>query len=112
MSMNQPTCQTVFETLVPERLEANPHIVAAIDACCQFNLSGDGGGQWVVDLTKEEEWVHMGAVDDPDVTITISASDFLDMVDGELTDQAAFMQGKLKVEGDVTLALMLQLILD
>ncbi len=112
MSMNQATCQTVFESLVPERLEANPHIVATIDACCQFDLSGDGGGQWVVDLTKEEDWVHTGAVDDPDVTITMSASDFLDIVHGELSDQAAFMQGKLKVDGDVTLALMLQLILD
>ncbi len=29
--MNQATCQTVFESLVPERLEANPHIVATID---------------------------------------------------------------------------------
>ena len=82
MSLSQPTCQAVFDTLVTKRLEANPHIVAAINACCQFNLSGYGGGRWVVDLTKEEASVHTGAVEDPGVTITMSASDFLDMMHG------------------------------
>jgi putative sterol carrier protein len=37
----------------------------------------------------------------------MAASDFLDMVSGKLNGQMAFMTGKLKVEGDMMLAMQL-----
>ncbi|MGC9053156.1 MAG: SCP2 sterol-binding domain-containing protein [Candidatus Hydrogenedens sp.] len=38
----------------------------------------------------------------------MSASDFLDLVAGKLNGQTAFLTGKLKIQGDMTLALKLQ----
>jgi predicted lipid carrier protein YhbT len=44
----------------------------------------------------------------PNITITMKQQDFLDMINGKLNGQMAFMSGKLKIAGDMGLALKLQ----
>jgi putative sterol carrier protein len=43
-----------------------------------------------------------------DTTIKVAWSDWEDMRDGKLDGMTAFMQGKLKVEGDMSAAMQLQ----
>ena len=43
-----------------------------------------------------------------DTTIKVAWSDWQDMSDGKLDGMTAFMQGKLKVEGDMSNAMQLQ----
>jgi putative sterol carrier protein len=58
-------------------------------------LDGAGG-----DVTEE---------DGPaDTTIKVAWADWQDMADGKLDGMTAFMQGKLKVEGDMSNAMQLQ----
>lgn len=45
---------------------------------------------------------------DADATILVSWDDFLKMRAGELDGTMAFMQGRLKVEGDMSVAMQLQ----
>jgi putative sterol carrier protein len=43
-----------------------------------------------------------------DCTLSISIADFKSMASGELDPTTAFMMGKLKVDGDMTVAFKLQ----
>ena len=59
-------------------------------------------------VANESIEVQMGTHASPSITITMQESDYLDMVNGKLNGQTAFMTGKLKIAGDMGLALKLQ----
>ncbi len=49
---------------------------------------------------------------DADCTIKMTLENFQNMLDGELNPMMAFMSGKIKVEGDMGVAMKLQSVLD
>ncbi len=97
----------VFERNMPQRLRSKPDLVAKINAVYQFNISGEGGGQWSVDCTTPQGAVATGSSPAAKCTVNCSDSDFLAIVNGKLNAQMAFMMGKLKIQGDMGLALKL-----
>ncbi len=102
-------------TTVQEALEkivsADPAKVQGIDAVILFELSGDNGGQWTLTVKDGTVELEEGETASPAMTLSMSAQDFMAMSQGELNPMAAFMQGKLKVTGDMSLAMKLQNIL-
>jgi len=72
-----------------------------MNATVQFNLSGDNGGQWYVQVADGKCSVHQGMVDEPTATLMMDGDDYSDMVTGKLNPMTAFMSGKVKVEGDL-----------
>jgi len=106
------TAKDIFEKKIPERLKKNPDVAQKINSTYQFDLTGDGGGEWYVDLTKPDGGeVAAGKLADPKVVVTMTSKDFVDLASGKLNGQMAFMTGKLKIKGDMSLALKLQQIL-
>lgn len=99
----------IFNDKIANKLKNNPDLASSINATYVFDL-GDGG-HWSLDLTQPGGEVKEGAIDDPDLTVTMKADDFEKLVDGSLNAQMAFMSGKLKIKGDMPLALKLQQIL-
>lgn len=87
-----------------QRIEALLPQVAGLDACIKFDLKGNG--VFFVDATEDP--VTLSRDDDSaDCTITIKAKDLLKMMDGKLDPMLAFSIGKLKVRGDMGIAMKL-----
>ena len=105
-----PTPTEIFSE-INGRLAANPDRAAGTTAVYQFDLSGDEGGQYHVALKDGRGEAGQGAADNPNITISMAAGDFVDMVEGRLDPTMAFMSGKIKIKGDMGLAMKLQSIL-
>ncbi len=102
-----PTIGEVFE-IVKSRAVANPSKYATLNASYQFELTGDPGGTYHATFAGGAVDVGEGGVENPGCTLVMSANDFLSMVDGKLNATTAFMSGKLKLKGDMGLAMKLQ----
>src|SRR5688500_4781820 len=102
------TAKSILETEIPNALKAKPELIKEINAVIHFNITGDAGGTWTVDLTKPSDWVTTGAQGTPKMTITVSDQDFVKSRQKQLNAQMAAMQGKLKFKPmDMGLAMKL-----
>jgi putative sterol carrier protein len=75
------------------------------DAVYQFNLSGEGGGQFAVTIKHGACSVAEGTAPTPTVTIEASAMDYLQIATGAYPFGLAFINGRLKVQGDLRLVM-------
>jgi len=100
-----PKAETVLVSLVKRFRSAE---AAGLTATYQLNLTGDDGGIWYLAVANQECSLGAGAAPQPDVTITITADDWVDLLAGKLDGYTAFLQGRVDVQGDLSLALRLQ----
>jgi len=97
--------QEVFDAM-PSRFL--PDQAGDMRAVIQFDLSGEGGGQWFATIADRALQVSTGQAPSPSLTLTTTANDYLAMINGELKPMAAFMQGRVRVRGDMPLLLKMQ----
>jgi putative sterol carrier protein len=82
----------------------NPSAAQGLDAVFQYEITGEGGGSWIVIIKDGACEVKEGAHDSPTVTLTMSAETWLAIVNKQLNGMQAFMNGQLKASGDIMLA--------
>ncbi len=100
--------KSYFEEKIAKKLSDKPELSKAVNAIYEFNIDGDGGGIWTVDLTKEPGTVAAGSGGAAKCTVSAKSADFLNIVSGKMNAQMAFMSGKIKIKGDMGLAMKLQ----
>jgi putative sterol carrier protein len=103
------TAKQLMET-AKKKIHENKAQASSIGAVYKFVLDGDGGGTFIMNL-KDNPGVTEGD-GAAQCTIKMAAKDYVDMVEGRANGQQLFFTGKLKIEGDMGLAMKLQKLTD
>ncbi|MBI3360494.1 MAG: SCP2 sterol-binding domain-containing protein [Chloroflexi bacterium] len=85
-----------------------PDQAEGVNAIIQFELTGEGGGNWYATIAEGQLATASGTAANPNMTLTASAEDYLSIINGDLSAMAAFMGGKVRIKGDVNLAMKFQ----
>lgn len=101
--------EKLFESM-PKAFNAEK--AGSMKATVQFNLTGEGGGNWVVRVADGVCTTEEGTVEEPTATISMDADDYAALVGGELNAMEAFMQQKIKVKGDLSTVMKFQTLFD
>lgn len=95
-----------FFAQIPQRV--NKDKIQGMNATYQFNITGENGGQYWVKCADGEVTQGEGLAESSNITLTIEDKNFSDLLTGKLNGQTAFLTGKLKIQGDMGLAMKLQ----
>lgn len=98
--------ETTFDII---RSVINEDVVKSTNGLYRFDLSGEHSGVWFLDLKSGAGSAGQGEPGSKaDVVMTMDSADFSKMFAGKLKPTLAFMSGKLKIKGDMTLAIKLE----
>ncbi|HEO72000.1 MAG TPA: SCP2 sterol-binding domain-containing protein, partial [Candidatus Hydrogenedentes bacterium] len=78
---------------------------AGVNATYQFDI---GDNQWHAVIADGSVAINEGPADNPTITLSATEENWLDLVNGKINGQTAFLTGKLKIQGDMTLAMKLE----
>lgn len=78
-----------------------------LDVAIQAHLDGDGGGDWFATIRDQKLAISSGIHYSPNLTVQANAQDVLDIYAGKQDAMRAFMQGKLRISGNMSLAMRL-----
>lgn len=100
----------LFKVLDIAMQEDEDNLIEKVRGVYGFKIiNGPGGaeGFWIVDAKNGKGKVEYNGKTKPDVTFTISDTDIMDFISGKLNPQKAFFQGKVKIQGNMGLAMKL-----
>ena len=97
-----PTVAEIFEAMP---IVFNPAAATELNKTIQWNVTGEQASVYAFRIHDGVCESIPGGVEKPDVTFTISDQDFIALIEGKLDAQNAFFTGKLKLAGDMGLAL-------
>jgi putative sterol carrier protein len=99
-----PTLKEIFEAMPTAFHRPSAE---ALDVVIQFRITGEGGGDWTASIHHGELNVVEGTAERPNLTISATAKDYIDISTGALNEQLAFMTGRITARGDTLLAMKL-----
>ena len=99
-----PEAKDVFSE-IETRIRSKPEKIAGLNATYQFDLTGES---WTLRINDGTPSVSPGAAQSPNTTFIATTDDWMNIATGKLNPVTAFMQQKLKVKGDMGLAMKLQ----
>jgi putative sterol carrier protein len=85
----------------------DPEKAQGVDTVIQYHLTGQEGGDYIINIKDGQCVVSEGVAESPRVTLTADAQDYKDVILGNTNAMQAFMMGKLKLAGDLNLAMKL-----
>lgn len=104
---------TVKETLnqLAEKMNNAPEGIKGVNTTYQFELTGEEEGLYQVIIKNEQVEIMEEVKEEANCTLNLSAANLLKLIEGNMNPTVAYMSGKLKIKGELALALKLQSIL-
>lgn len=99
----------IFKQLESAVQSKGAALVSSVKCVYQFDIATASGSEsWTVDLKNGSGAVYQGpAKDKADCTLQLAEADFVGIFTGKANAQQAFMGGKLKIKGNMALAMKL-----
>ena len=98
---------TVRQMILNHERAFKPEAAEGVEAVIQYHLTGEEGGDWIINIKEGKCTVAEGVAENPKMTLTADARDFGDVLLGKANGMQYFMQGKLRLAGDLNLAMKL-----
>lgn len=98
---------TVKQMIYNHEKAFRPETAEGIDAIIQYRLTGEEAGDYIITLKNDKCTVAEGIAENPSMTLTADGRDFGDVLLGKANGMQYFMLGKLKLAGDLNLAMKL-----
>lgn len=103
-----------FRSWAPDAVRSDPERRKKLDnlnARIQFDLSGDGGGLYWLEIGQGDVRGGEGRLEEPDLVLSTDVQTWRDLNAGEIKAPTAVMKGKLKFHGSMYLALRIHFII-
>jgi putative sterol carrier protein len=104
------TIRDHFVALV-ERINQRPHGISGLNAVFQFDISGAEQRTYQIKFMDGTAKFLEGEAEKADSILQLSDENLKKLVKGELNPTMAYMTGKLKIKGDLSLTMRLPSIL-
>jgi putative sterol carrier protein len=82
-----------------------PDKAKGVDAVIQFHFTGGEAGDWYAEIAKGTCDVGRGTRDKPTLAVTVDEKDWVSIITGSLNPMTAFAEQRIKLKGDLGLAM-------
>ncbi|KAL8590373.1 Hydroxysteroid dehydrogenase-like protein 2 [Nucella lapillus] len=108
-SSSSPDCGPTY-TFQLLKAMVSEELVKTMNGVFQFELTGGDAGTWHLDLKNGAGSAGIGGAPEgsADCTMTLDSALFTDMFAGKASPTTCFMNGTLKIQGDMALAMKLE----
>lgn len=102
MTMTRDEIAGIFPEMVAHFI---PEKAQGVEARIQFELSGENGGSYWLNINQGAATTGEGKIESPQMTVKAQADDYASMAQGNLNPMQAFMSGRVKIQGDMGMAM-------
>ena len=77
--------------------KVSPASIEGLETVFHFDIDGDQGGQYTIQVANGEVKVEDGLVGDPKCVVRSSDKNFIDLIKGDINPMMAVLTGKVKI---------------